>query len=191
MKHSFLRLTVVAFTASMFLMACSKEGDTGTPGEQGEPGPAGPQGPQGPPGAKGADGTANVYYSDWLSVTYNEVLVDDDDNPLAFQATINAPKIVDSILHKGSVIVYINFGTAQTPSINSIPLTDWIFGFWINANIELGKIVLQSSEQVNTTTTAPIYFQYRYVIIPGGKSVNNSVDWKDYNQVKLALKIDD
>jgi len=187
MEHAFLRLTAIVFSFSILITSCSKEGDTGPqgePGAQGDPGPAGPQGP------KGADGTANVYYSDWLTVNFNTEVVDNDENVLGYQATIDAPKIVDSIMAKGAVLVYVNWGTAQEPSINALPLTDWIYGYWINYVVERGKIYLEASHPLSTTAN-PVTLQYRYVILPGGKSVNNSINWNDYGQVKMALKIDE
>ncbi len=51
-------------------------------------------------------GSANVIYSPWIDVTFNAV-------DTFFEAAIDAPKIVDSIIEKGEVKVYWNINTSS------------------------------------------------------------------------------
>jgi hypothetical protein len=175
---------------ALFFASCTKEGP------QGPAGPAGPQGAPGPAGAAGATGatgpagTANVFYSNWLDVSFTP-----NTDSTTWTAQIPATRLVDSIIQRGDVKVYVNIGTVASPTIAPLPLDALAFGFILTPLYQVGKIVLLSSEDAGTFTTSSNQksFQYRYILIPGGTSTGRvaTVDWNDYNAVKAYLGLKD
>lgn len=182
-KIMFLGLVVAA---SVFAVSCQK-GDAGPAGATGATGPAGPAGPAGP------TGTANVIYSDWLDVTF-------DQN--SGSATITASQLTSDILSKGEVKVYFNLRNADTLQVVPLPLTDLYLGndgtkdYYLNVQpiFAVGKIGLFISGYGNYdpssyTQYGKKYWQYRYVLIPGGVKTTSKVDWNNYGQVKNYLNL--
>ena len=190
MKHSFLRCTsVLVLSVALCFTAC-KKGDAGPAGETGAPGPAGPTGAN---GSTGKTGTANVIYSAWIDVAFSAV-------DTFFEASITAPKIVDSIIQKGEVKVYWNINTATAPAIVSLPYADrgLIFGaadLVVFPIIQSGTIFLESNYNVGTRPSNADpnvkVWQYRYIIIPGGVTARSAVNWNDYKQVQQYLGLKD
>src|SRR6478735_8899217 len=114
----------LALVVAIGITSCAKDGEVGAKGENGAQGPQGApgaQGPAGPAGATGATGTANVIYSAWTDVTYSPVDANADGTTDFLGAQINAPKLVDSILQKGDIKMYMNIGTTAAPQIVNIP----------------------------------------------------------------------
>ena len=132
-RFSLLLAVIVVFTY------CSKEGDAGP---QGPAGPAGPTGQTGPQGPQGPAGTANVVYSNWIDVTFTPQVPAPGDTT-GWAATINAPKLVDSILNKGDIKVYVNFGSSADPAVFALPISSDL-GFAVIPYYEVGKINLIS-----------------------------------------------
>jgi hypothetical protein len=189
MKHSFLRCTsVLVLSAALFFTAC-KKGDAGPAGETGAPGPTGATGAT---GSTGKTGTANVIYSAWMDVPFTAV-------DTFFQATITAPKIVDSIIQKGEVKVYWNVNTAASPTIVSLPFADrgLLFGvadLIVTPLVKVGNIYLLANYDVSSFTppnTSDKVWQYRYIIVPGGVTARSAVNWNDYKQVQQYLGLKD
>jgi hypothetical protein len=179
-------LSLLVLSVCLLLTSCSK-------GKDGATGPAGTTGPAGP---TGTTGSANVVYSAWLDVSYSRVTTPDPVNPSVTdtlgQATIPAPKLVDSILQKGTVIVYMNLGTTTSPDILALPCSYPIYGFWVTVDVTTQKIVLTSNFNLSTVTQSGAKsLQYRYVLIPGGVSGRSAIDWKNYSQVKQLLGLTD
>jgi hypothetical protein len=191
----------ILFLASVFFMAsCTKEGATGPAG------PAGPQGANGAngangapgaagsPGATGAPGTANVIYSSWLNVTFDPANADSS----AWIAEITAPKLVDSILNKGAIKVYLNMGSDSTNGqvVVALPIYEpFLVGAIINPYFSTQTITLIATDDVGTFTIRGFHhFQYRYVLIPGGIPSGRgikTVNWNNYSEVKTHLGITD
>lgn len=184
---------VLLVVITLFLTACEKEGPAGPTGPAGAQGPAGPTGAT---GAQGPAGTANVYYSDWMDLTFAPQIQDGDTS--AWTTQITAPRIVDSILAKGEIRVYLNIGTAATPSVVPLPLDALAFGIIVTPIYQVGKIVLLASEDAGsfTNTNNQKSWQYRYIIIPGGTpagtqagGIIKKVNWNNYEEVKTYLKL--
>lgn len=180
-KIKFLGLVVAA---AIFAVSCQK-GDAGPAGATGATGPAGPAGPA------GAAGTANVIYSDWTDVTFTNS-----------SATINVAQMTSDFLSKGEVKVYFNFKNADTLTVFPLPLTDLYLGndgtddLFLNVQplFTVGKINMFVSGygNINPSTYTAFnkkYFQYRYVLIPGGVKANSKVDWNNYSSVKTYLNL--
>ncbi len=191
MKKLTFQIAAVAFMAAgMLFTSCSKEGPEGPAGPAGA---AGPSGAQGPAGAKGDPGTANVIYSQWLDVTFDEGI-----------AEIEAQELTADILDGGDIKVYWNAGTAAQPLVVPVPCV-FPVGFLVNDPEEgqpdiyidpyymVGLITLFSNYDLTTTTGGASRF--RYILIPGevqaGRKAAQEVDWNDYNAVKKYLNLKD
>ncbi len=189
MKRNLLAFQGILLVACMLMItSCSKTGPTGATGPAGV---AGPTGPQGPTGATGATGTANVIYSAWLNVKF----VGSDS--AGWSAQISAPKLTDSILNTGSMKVYLNYGSdsANSALVLALPL-DGNLGMVAEPYFETQLItIIAGSDLSSYTNNGNHYFQYRYILIPGGttalpSSVNGgktNINWNDYNAVKKLL----
>ncbi|MCS3800345.1 hypothetical protein [Niastella sp. OAS944] len=152
---------------------------------------------KGDDGAKGDTGTANVMFSGWQDVLFNPVKNTAGDT-IAFTAEVAASKINKAILDSGTVKVYLNVGSPTTPSVFALPITDYyaLAGVEnINLYFSIGKINLYATGDASSFTDAGVkYWQYRYVIIPGGVRVPNgrsALNWNDYNAVKQFYNIPD
>ena len=190
MKHMFLRCTSVFVFSAILLVTACKKGDTGPAGEKGDKGDAGAAGAT---GAAGKAGSANVIYSPWIDVTFSQV-------DTSFEASIDAPKIVDSIIQKGEVKVFWNLGSAASAGIVALPYQDngIILGakdLFVFPIIQTGKIFIESTYNVSTRPSSADpntkVWQYRYVIIPGGVAARTATDWNDYKQVQQYLGLKD
>lgn len=191
-RFSLLLAVIVVFTY------CSKEGDAGP---QGPAGPAGPTGQTGPQGPQGPAGAANVVYSNWIDVTYTADTVHNPDasiDTLGWSATINAPKLVDSILNRGTVKVYLNLNILSAnpanPFITPLPLSDInIFGLFITPYFSNQTITLLSNGNASSFTESGVkYLQYRYVIIPGSMPARMAtINWNNYAEVQAFLGLKD
>lgn len=190
MKHMFLKSATALFLSIAVLVSACSKGDAGPAGEKGD---TGEKGTTGANGSTGKPGTANVIYSEWMDLTFQPA------DSVTFGAIIDAPKLVDSILQKGSVKVYCNLRTAAEPVIISVPYMDngafyGLTDLYINAYYLLGEIYLFSNYTVGTATvpaTGEKIRQYRYVLIPGGATARSAVNWNDYASVKKYLGLKD
>ncbi|RFS19698.1 hypothetical protein DVR12_21580 [Chitinophaga silvatica] len=185
--------TLLVFSFVFALAACSKDGAQGPAGPAGAQGPAGSAGAAGP---KGDPGTANVIYSTWQNVLFDSTFIKNGKDSVwsgEYEGYISAPKLTADILTSGSVHVYMNFGTASNPVIAPLPyVADSVYIGNIAAKGVIGIFanVDASSYYVGNNQT-DIYFQYRYVIVPGGVAARSAINWKDYNEVKKALNLKD
>ena len=169
-------LAVISISATQ--LSCSKgeigpQGPQGEQGQRGEKGDRGNDGERGPKGDKRDPGTANVIYSDWLSVTFT-------NSGGVYSGTINAPKLTADILNKGEIAVYertmIGF-PPTTATYAKLPYTNGTT--WIRINMEVGKIIIRSNNASIST--------YRYVLIPGGvqaSAASTNLDMNDYPAVQ-------
>jgi hypothetical protein len=191
---------VTSLLAITLLFASCKKGDTGpagptgadgAPGAPGTPGAPGPQGPQ------GDSGTANVIYSSWLDVTYtaDTTLTGTVIDTIGFYADITAVKLDSAILSGGDIKVYMNLGTSTDPAVFPLPYLDVYSGISVSPAFLLQDISLYSNANASTVTQNGLkYLQYRYILIPGGAKtelLSPSVDWNDYNSVKIYLNLKD
>jgi hypothetical protein len=144
--------TILAlFTLTLFAASCS--GDDGTNGIDGVN------------GATGATGTANVIFSAWL--TAPTASAETIDGTSGVSTTINAPELSEDILAKGSVLVYMSFGSGTYP----LPYTSTAGGTanTISAIATLKKIKLfRFTHSGSGTINLPTSLTWRYILIPGG-----------------------
>ncbi|HRP34149.1 MAG TPA: collagen-like protein [Agriterribacter sp.] len=193
MKRLNFPLTLIAlFVAGVFLASCTKEGPAGPAGQAGAQGAPGPTGAQGPAGTKGDPGTANVIYSDWKNVTF-------DENGLGI---LPAPELSNDILNTGSVKVYWNLFTKDEPFVVSLPcsvfpgllfddLEDDAPNIVINPYLAKDTILLSANYNVSSVSGQS---QFRYILIPGGTPAArkaSSINWNNYAEVKQYLNLKD
>ena len=171
---------LIVIFALVLLTACSKEkGDAGPAGPAGGDGPAGPVGPAGP------TGTANVIYSDWIDVDFEPNT--DSSN---WSATIPVAGLTPEMLNQGEIKVYINFNTAADPVVFPLPYFDG--AVIINPVFFTDTIALVSTVDAGTIEdTGDKFFQYRYVLIPGGQlaAVPANVNLDNYADVKKYFRL--
>jgi len=188
---------LVSLVAIAFVFTQCQKGDTGPAGPAGPTGAAGAAGPAGAPGAKGDTGTANVIYSPWLDVTYaaDTVHIGSVVDTLWWLANITAPKLTQTILDRGEIKVYVNWGTQANADVAPLPLIDvFFYGIFINPEFLLQRIDLYSNANVSTQGSgAAKILQYRYILIPGSVPSGRirHVDWNNYNEVKAFLGLTD
>lgn len=192
MKQKIFTIPCYLVIIVTMLLASCKKGDTGPAGATGPAGPAGAPGPTGPAG------TSNVIYSAWFNLDYNPEI--DNGDTVRFNANIQAPKLVDSILSKGEIKVYFNFRTPSNPDVIPLPYFDPIYfnpAIVINPDYFPGLIFLTSNYNMGTfDENGEKRFQYRYILIPGGTAARpapggKTIDWNNYKEVQAYLGLKD
>ena len=163
-------MAVVLFTALM-TVNCSKDGATG------------PAGPAGANGVNGTNGNANVIgtntftTSSWTSYS----------NGILWGTTLSSPGITQSIVDKGIVSVFVGDSSGAW---TSMPFTfgniSWHYTFGV------GFINIYETNTNLAVLSNPGSQTFRVVIISASnKAANPNTDWKDYNQVKQVLHLQD
>jgi len=175
-KTIFTLLVIAIFTTS-----CSS--DDGIDGTNGVDGQA---------GAPGAPGTANVIYSAWLTAPTAAAEIVDGTSGMS--TSINAPQLSEDILAKGTVLVYVSFGSGTF----SLPYTSTAGGFvnTLTAVSTLKKIKLfRFRHDQGGTVNIPTSLSWRYILIPGGvtaataKTANLDYAKMSYEQVCAHFNI--
>ena len=152
-----LKTIFTLLLVSIFTISCSS--DDGTDGINGVDGKQGPT------------GTANVIYSAWLTAPTAAAEIVDGTSGMS--TTINAPELTDDILSKGTVLVYVSFGSGTF----SLPYTSTAGGFvnTITAVSSLKKIKLfRFRHDQAATVNLPTSLSWRYILIPGGVAAATS-----------------
>lgn len=177
MKTTTRILGLVLITMAVILInACKGEkGDVGPSGTTGATGANGANGTTGATGQTGATGTANVQYSDWLSVTFS-------GSGTVYTAVVTAPKITQEILDKGVVLSYYNNGSGVY-SLNAASGS-----YTIIQGLTVGKITYTANQNFSSV-------KFRYVIIPGGVGIGNGrmqeLKSKSYAEIKEMFNLPD
>ncbi|MBS1566832.1 MAG: hypothetical protein JST39_20775 [Bacteroidetes bacterium] len=163
---------IVLSLVTVSLFSSCKKGDDGATG------------PAGPPGS------ANVMYSPLVYATnFHDSTI---DNSAVHIAYVDAPKLADSIVQKGAVLMYFTYGGGMFP----LPHTTYAGGkaSIINFIPKPGRFIIyrwtmDNSNSVNLSTV----LQYRYILIPGGIPTGRmaTVDYKSmsYEEVCNYLHI--
>ncbi|TDO83577.1 hypothetical protein EV143_10113 [Flavobacterium chryseum] len=132
-------------------------------------------------GADGKTGTANVIYSAWI--TAPTAAAETVDGTSGMSTTINAPELSDDILAKGTILVYVSFGTGTF----TLPYTSTAGGFanTISAISSLKKIKLfRFRHDAGGTVNLPTTLTWRYILIPGGVAAATAKTAKvDYSKM--------
>lgn len=155
---------------SISTIACSS--DDGVDGVDGAVGPAGPA------------GSANVIYSAWVSAPAGTPETIDGTSGLS--TSIAVPQLTADIMAKGTVLVYMTFGSGT--NIYPLPYTSTAGGSvnTITAISSLNSIKIFRFKHANdgTTVALPASLSYRYILIPGGVTATTSKTAKvDYSKM--------
>ena len=185
MKATRIFTILIIIATIIFMDSCKGEkgdiGPSGANGTNGTNGATGPQGPKGDTGASGSGGTttsSNIFYSDWLSVKFS--------GSGDYSATINAPKITQEIIDKGTVLTYAK----SNISGNVIPLPFAALNGTTRTTVvyNLGKVLLGANFDASSQT-------YRYIIFPPGTGIGlgrkANVDFSNYEAVKTFYDLKD
>lgn len=155
-----LKTILTLFSIAIFAASCSS--DDGVDGTNGVDGQA---------GAPGAPGTANVIYSAWINAP--TAVAETVDGTSGMSTTINAPELSADILSKGTILVYVSFGSGTF----AVPYTSTAGGFanTITAVSSLAKIKLfRFRHDQGGTVNIPTSLSWRYILIPGGVAAATS-----------------
>jgi len=160
----FLKPIITIFLLAIFAISCSS--DDGTDGQAGAP---------------EATGTANVIYSAWLTAPV--AAVESVDGTSGMSTSLVAPELTEDILSKGTVLVYVSFGSGSF----SLPYTSTAGGFvnTITAISSLKKIKLfRFRHDQAATVNIPTSLNWRYILISGGVVAATSKTAKlDYSKM--------
>ncbi|WP_343589462.1 hypothetical protein [Flavobacterium sp.] len=172
--------TILLLLISM--ISCSS--DDGTDGVNGTNGTNGVDGTPGATGAQGPAGTANVIYSGWINAPAGTPETIDGTSGLS--TTITAPQLTTDIMAKGTILVYLSFGSGT--NIFTLPYTSTAGGSTntITAIASVGTIKLFRFKHANdgTTVALPASLNWRYILIPGGAAATTSKMAKqDYSKM--------
>lgn len=162
-----LKTILTLFSIAIFTVSCSSDD--------------GADGTNGTNGVDGKPGTANVIYSAWL--TAPTAVAETVDGTSGMSTTINAPELSEDILSKGTVLVYVSFGSGTY----TLPYTSTAGGFanTITAISTLKKIKLfRFRHDAGGTVNLPTTLSWRYILIPGGVAAATSKAVKtDYSKM--------
>lgn len=144
----------------------------------------GNDGTNGVDGTQGPAGTANVIYSAWMNAPAGTPETIDGTSGLS--TSIAAPELSADILAKGTILVYLSFGTGT--NIFTLPYTSTAGGATntITAIASLNNIKLFRFKHANdgTTVALPASLSWRYILIPGGAAAATSKTAKvDYSKM--------
>ena len=170
MKKTIFKKAVILLTAIMTI-SCSKDGATG------------PVGPAGATGAAGTNGNANVIgtntvtISSWTSYASGSL----------WSGGLSATGITQSIVDKGIVSVFMQNTTGTWTALPyTIGNTSWFYDFGV------GFVNINETNTNLAAIANPGSQTFRVVIISASnKAANPNTNWKDYNQVKEVLHLQD
>lgn len=179
-----------ALVLSVFVWSC---------GGVGPMGPQGPVGPQGPQGQKGDPGSVAFYTTNWVPVAKSTFVT--NYNKTDFYSSIGLTGgniqtyLTQKTLDGGMIMVYNRLPTNKA-FVNAVPFDTY---YKTDTHVtysfatEPGKISCYVSFSKNIDPSA--YFvdeEFRAVIIPPATGARlGNVNWKDYNEVKRVLNLED
>lgn len=176
MKKTIFKSVVILLTA-ITTLSCSEDGAMG------------PAGPAGANGTNGTNGNANVVGSTPFST------VSTNWGSLAggamWTATLSGQtSITQNVVDKGIVSVFRKY--TSNGNTEWSPLPDTNININISYNYGLGYITFFAQSTNGVAIPNPGIITFRYVVItPSNKLANPNTNWKDYNQVRAALHLQD
>ncbi|MBP6755283.1 MAG: hypothetical protein KA210_03985 [Bacteroidia bacterium] len=176
MKKTIFKSVVILLTA-ITTLSCSEDGAMG---------PAGPAGANGTNGTNGTNGNANVIGSTTVSVPPSN-WINAGGTSTSWSTTLTSQAITQAIVDKGSVSVFCQVGSTWLALPYSNPQNHYFF----NYGFYLGAVEVNLTSQSGYTVT-PGTNVFRIVVISASnKLANPNTNWKDYNQVRAALHLQD
>lgn len=180
---NFLFIVTIALITGLTSLSCEgPEGPTGAQGPQGSEGPQGLQGPQ------GEEGTANVIYSPWMDIEWDE---DESNSKIMFIAEL---LITEEFVETGTVLMFIKSSGGNLvyplPFVNGSDFLYYALGY--EPGIIVGLVFSVESMNGSTVNSYPDN-QIRYVLIPDGieNTAGKQIDFNNYDQVAKWYGITD
>lgn len=163
-----LALSISIATSVFMFSGCAKNGTNGTSGTN---------------GTNGKNGSSNIsnslntiFSSDWKSLSTNY-----------WYFVINNSKIINA--DSDAVIVYVQIPTSTVKAYIALPTTNLLAnGDAIEYIFSVGKLTMY----YNFATVPTSSLNIKTVVIPPGiKVANPNTNWKNYNEVKQVLNLQD
>ncbi len=180
-------LNALILSALLGISGC--EAPAGDVGPQGAAGIAGEKGDKGPTGDKGA---FSGYASDWRVIDVPNWKL------TGFKAVVTQTdaQLTQAILDQGLILAYYRRNAPFLDNTAVFPMPDetneFLFTFKANVGSMDYELFFKQSEPVSPSIFLFWQIKVRYVIVPAAKSGRlANVNWKDYNEVKKALNLND
>ena len=138
------------------------------------------KGDTGPAGKDGVNGNANVVGTN--IVTVNSWTASSN----SWSASMTASGITQNIVDKGVVSVFVQYGNEwwSLPDLNGKNSTQYGYG--------VGTVSLLNANSDGSTAPNPGATTFRIVIIsPSNRLAHPNTNWKNYNEVKAVLNLED
>lgn len=183
-------VSYLSLAAVLFVSACA--------GPQGDQGPIGPQGPVGPKGDPGtASGTA-FYSTNWVAVSKQSFITNYNKterySTIGLQGGVIQTYLTQKTMDGGIVMLY-NRTAANKTFVNAVPWDTYFNDAHVTYSfgLEPGRIsaFVSFSKEVDVNQFF-VDEEFRAVIIPPATGARlGNVNWKDYNEVKKLLNLQD
>jgi hypothetical protein len=177
MKRFFILFILPVLVAAMFSACKGDDGEDGIDGTNGQN------------GQNGATGTANVIYSDWMTLAGSWR----DTTLLGSKLLVKhmiAPEVTDNVVNNGVVLCYFRnyylIGREYSP-VYQLPYTGYDNGlaYTMSDFLRTGKIFISCFTEDNSATDSPselaVTNYFRYIVIPGGVAATKSTE--DYESM--------
>lgn len=181
LKHKTVRdtmfkylLIIISSISLFFIIGCE--------GPEGPTGPQGLQGEQGPQGQQGPEGTANVIYSDWITLSDLEAPSDTTVLGRTYSKwEIPASELTQEIINQGTILVYFSLEGVVLPLPTTFGGSNPIFITY--APFQPGTLSILAQNLDNTTSGLNASIQFRYILIPGGTAAKQKQpDFSNYHE---------
>ena len=171
---------------------------TSCTGPQGDVGPQGPQGQQGPKGDPGTSSGTAFYSTNWVPVTKQSFITNytkpDRYSTLGLQGGVIQTYLTQKTMDGGIVMLYNRTASNKT-FVNAVPWDTYFndahvtYSFAMEPGLISAFVSFSKDVDVNQFFTDE---EFRAVIIPPATGARlGHVNWKDYNEVKKVLNLQD
>lgn len=174
-----LRGFAVFVVSIAFMMVAGCEGPEGSTGPQGAQGAQGEQGPEGP---EGPTGTANVIYSEWMTLSDLEAPSDTTVLGRTYRKwEIPASELTQEIIDQGTILVYFALEGVVLPLPTTFGGANPIYVTF--APFQSGTLSILAQNLDNTASGLNTSIQFRYILIPGGTASKQKLpDFSKYHE---------
>lgn len=174
MRARIIRCTGIVITSILLISVIGCEGPEGPTGPRGEQGPQGEQGPEGPPG------TANVIYSEWMTLSDLEAPSDTTVLSRTYRKwEIPASELTQEIIDQGTILVYFALDGIVLPLPSTFGGANPIYVTF--APFQPGTLSILAQNLDNTASGLNAGIQFRYILIPGGTTTKQKQpDFSNY-----------
>lgn len=179
MKKNNLRGLAVFILSTALIISIGCEGPTGDTGPAGAQGPQGEVGPEGP---QGPEGTANVIYSEWITLSDLEAPSDTTVLSRTYRKwEIPASGLTQEIIDQGTILVYFTLEGVVLPLPSTFGGANPIYVTF--APFQPGTLSILAQNLDNTVSGLNSAIQFRYILIPDGTPAKQKQpDFTNYHE---------